>query len=74
MGRKESNQTNKLTADTCLTTDPGVPSSIPTRSHTFMKSDQEIISILLPSPGWRRVVVSYKRKYAHEVLVNRIII
>ena len=35
----------------CLTTDPGVASSIPTRSHTFAEIDNEIIStvILLPS-------------------------
>ena len=34
--------------------------------------DHEIIStaILLPSADSRRVFVSYKRKYAHEVLVN----
>ena len=40
-----------LTADTCLTADQGVVSSIPVRSHTFMKVDHEIISsaILLPS-------------------------
>ena len=29
---------------TCLTTDPGVTSSIPTRSHTFTELDHEIIS------------------------------
>ena len=61
-----------LTADTCLTADPGVASLIPARSHTFVDIDQEIISraILLPSADSRRVVVSYKRKYVHEVLVN----
>ena len=56
----------------CLTADPGVVSSIPTRSHTFVKIDPEIIftSILLPSADSKRVVVSYKGKYMHEVLVN----
>ena len=36
---------------TCLTADPGVVSSIPARSHTFVEIDHEIIStvILLPS-------------------------
>ena len=40
-----------LTTDACLTADPGVASSIPVRSHTFMEIDHEIIStvILLPS-------------------------
>ena len=36
---------------TCLATDPGVASTIPARSHTFVEIDHEIIStiILLPS-------------------------
>ena len=58
---------------TSLTADPGVASSIPSRSHTFMEmNDHEIISmaILLPSADSRRVVVSYKRKYVHEVPVT----
>ena len=35
----------------CLTADPGVASSFPVRSHTFVEIDHEIIStvILLPS-------------------------
>ena len=35
----------------CLPADPGVANSIPTRSHTFVEIDHEIISmiILLPS-------------------------
>ena len=32
-------------ADTCLTADPGVASSIMARSHTFVEIDHEIISI-----------------------------
>ena len=57
---------------TCLTADPGVASSIPARSHTFAEIDREIIStaIVLLSADSRSVVVSYKRKYVHEVLVN----
>ena len=40
--------------------------------YLFKEIDHEIISttILLPSTDSRRVVVSYKRKYVHEVLVN----
>ena len=40
-----------LAADACLTADPGVASSIPARSHTFVEIDHEIVStvILLPS-------------------------
>ena len=55
-----------------LTTDPGVTSSIPARSHTFAEIDREVISsaFLLPSADSRRVVVSYKPKYVHDVLVN----
>ena len=57
---------------TCLAANAGVASSIPARSHTFVEIDCEIIStaILLPSADSRRVVVSYKRKYVHKVLVN----
>ena len=41
----------KLATDACLTAIPGVASSIPARSHTFVEIDHEIISkvILLPS-------------------------
>ena len=48
-----------LDADACLTADPGVASSIPARSHTFVEIDHEIIStvILLPSADSRRIVV-----------------
>ena len=64
-----------LATDACLTADPGVASSIPVRSHTFVEIDHEIIStVILPLPlvHSRRVVVSYKRKYVHELLVNRL--
>ena len=45
---------------------------LPARSHTFVKIDHEInfIAILLNSADSRRVVVSYKRKYVHEVLTG----
>ena len=48
-----------------------VTSSVPARSEI----DHEIIitAILLPSAYSRRVVVSYKRKYVHEVLVNPLV-
>ena len=40
-----------LATDASQTADPGVTSSIPARSHTFVEIDHEIIStvILLPS-------------------------
>ena len=40
-----------LATDASLTANPGVASSIPARSHTFVEFDHEIISmvILLPS-------------------------
>ena len=50
-----------LATDACLTADPGVASSIPARSHTFVVVDHEIIStviLLLPLIHSRRVVVS----------------
>ena len=40
-----------LATDACLTADPGVASSIPVRSHSFVEIDHEMIStvILLPT-------------------------
>ena len=64
-----------LATDACLTADPGVASSSPVRSHTFVEIDHEVISTAissLPLIHSRRVVVSYKRKYVHKVLVNRL--
>ena len=56
----------------CLTADAGVVSSIRSWSHTFAEIDHEIVStaIRLPSADSRRVVVWYKPKYVHEVLVK----
>ena len=61
-----------LAVDLYLTADLGAASSIRAQSHTFMEIDHEIIStaIFLPYVDSRRVVVSYKRKYVQEVLVN----
>ena len=58
-----------------LTADPGVASSIPAQSHTFTEIDLEKISMAnrLPSADSRRVVISYKRKYVHKVLVNGLV-
>ena len=39
-----------LATDACLTADPGVASSIPVQSHTFVEIDHEMIStVILPS-------------------------
>ena len=65
-----------LTTDVSLTADTGVVSSILARSHTFMEIDHEIIStvrLFLPLIHSRRVAVSYKQKYVHKVLVNRLL-
>ena len=43
--------------------------------HTFVEIDHEMFStviLLLPLIHSRSVVVSYKRKYVHELLVNRL--
>ena len=61
-----------LATYTSLTADPGVVSLIPARSHTFLEIDHVIISIVILLLSSRRVVVSYKRKYVHNVLVNRL--
>ena len=62
-----------LAIDASLTADLGVASSILAQSHTFVEVDHEIISSSfssLPLNHSRRVVVSYKQKYVHKVLVN----
>ena len=62
-----------LATDASLTADPGNASLILAQSHTFEEIDHEIIStvVLIPPLNQsRRVVVSYKRKFVHEELVN----
>ena len=59
-----------LATDASLTADPGVASLIPAGSHTFVEIDHEIISTGIPLNYSRRMVVSYKLKHVHEVLVN----
>ena len=69
---KHSQSVTCLATDACLTSDPGVPSLIAAPSNTFMEIDHEIIStvIFLPSAeSSKKVVVSYKRKYALKLLV-----
>ena len=65
-----------LATDACLTADPGVASSIPARSHTFVEIDHEIIStvILLPSAdSSKKGCCQLQAKvYVHELLVNRL--
>ena len=60
-----------------LTADPGIASSIPAWTHTFVEIDHEIISTAIrlssiPLIHSRRVAVSYKRNYVPELLVNRL--
>ena len=63
-----------LATDACLTADPGVASSIPARSHTFVEIDHEIISkvILLPSTdSFKKVCCQLQAKVcAQIILVN----
>ena len=40
-----------LATDASLTADPGVASSIPARSHTFVEIDHEIISMVILFPS-----------------------
>ena len=40
-----------LATDACLTADPGVASSIPVRSHTFVEIDCEMISTVITLPS-----------------------
>ena len=58
-----------------MTADQEVASSIQAPYHTFVEIDHEIIftAILFPSADSRKIVVSYKQMYVHEVQVNCIV-
>ena len=64
-----------LATDTCLTADPGVASSIPAGTilswRLIMKEFLRSFSSLLLIHS-RRVVVSYKQKHVHKLLVKRL--
>ena len=64
-----------LVTDACLTADPGVASSIPVRSHTFVEIDHEMIStvILLPSAdSFKKGCCQLQAKLCARILVNRL--
>ena len=48
---REAQSVTCLATDACLAADPGVASSFPARSHTFMEIDREIISMVIPLPS-----------------------
>ena len=59
----------------CLSADKEVASSIPAQSHTFLQIDHELFTtaILLLLDYSKRVVVRYKQKYVHEILVKSLV-
>ena len=62
-----------LATDAKLTADPGVASSIPARSHTFVEIDHEIIStvILLPSAeSFMKGCCQLQAKVCARLLIN----
>ena len=62
-----------LATDAKLTADPGVASSIPAQSHTFVEIDHEIIStvILLPSAeSFMKGFCQLQAKVCARLLVN----
>ena len=62
-----------LVTDAKLTADPGVASSIPVRSHTFVEIDHEIIStvILVPSAeSFMKGCCQLQEKVCARLLVN----
>ena len=64
-----------LATDVCLTADPGVASSIPARSHTFVEIDHEIIStvILLPSADlFKKGCCQLQAKVCAQITVDKI--
>ena len=64
-----------LATDACLTADPGVASSFPVRSHTFMEIDHELIStiILLPSAdSFKKDCCQLQAKVCARITDNRL--
>ena len=64
-----------LATDACLTADPGVASSIPAWSHTFVEIDHEIIStvILLPSAdSFKKGCCQLQAKVCAQITGNRL--
>ena len=61
-----------LVTDAKLTADPGVASSIPARSHTFVEIDHEIIStVILPSAeSFMKGCCQLQVKVCARLLVN----
>ena len=55
------------------TADPGIQSSIPTWYHTFVEIQINNFYGHSPPADSRGVIVSYKGKYKHEVLVNNLV-
>ena len=63
-----------LTADTCLTADPVVASSIQPGPILWRRLIMNwFLWPFSPFRWFKEVVVSYKQNYAHNVLVNRLI-
>ena len=64
-----------LATDACLTAIPGVASSIPARSHTFVEIDHEIIStviLLLSADSFKKGCCQLQAKVCAQLLVNRL--
>ena len=58
-----------LATDACLTADPGVVSSIPAQSHTFVEIDHEIIStvsLLLSADSFKKGCCQLQAKVCAE--------
>ena len=63
-----------LATDECLTADPGVASSIPVRTHTFVEIDHEMIStiILLPSAdSFKKGCCQLQAKVCARIILRR---
>ena len=64
-----------LATDACLTADPGVASSIPARSHTFVEIYHEIFStvIFLPSAdSFKKGCCQLQSKVCAQIMVDRL--
>ena len=59
-----------LVTDVCLTADPGVASSIPARSHTFVEIEHELIStviLILSAESFKKVCCQLQAKVCARI-------
>ena len=67
VGGRVAQSVTCLATDACLTADPGVASSIPARSHTFVEIDHEIISTVPSADSFKKGCCQLQAKVCAQI-------